>query len=588
MPLDAERRGVGASPGIAIGPAYVVRRERLIIPEFHVSDAQVHSEIERLEHAFQQAREALAQIRAGMGTAGLLGNIFDAQFLFLEDPTLLDHTTRRIREEHLNAEWSLQRELTRLEALFESIGDPYIRERRTDIGFVVRRVLSALMGREPMGLGNAPDGVIVVAEDLAPADVVQVKAGQVAGFVMEAGSPTSHVAIMARSLEIPAVVGIGSGLLGEVPDGAMLAVDGRTGRVRIEPAPEVLDEFKQRRLQFEAMARQLLRYAELPAETQDGERIALHANIELREEIPDCVRYGAEGIGLYRTEFLFLNREDLPDEEEQFRAYREILEAVAPHSVVIRTLDLGADKLPLHVALPAAANPALGLRGMRLSQRQSPLFKTQARALLRASSHGKLRILLPMVSCVEELEFARSELTDARRQLESERVRIAEEIPMGVMVETPAAAMITDLMVRHVDFLSIGTNDLLQYTLAVDRGNEQVAYLYEPLHPAHLRMIERVCQAGRRAGIVVGMCGEMAGDPLHCWILLALGVGELSMAPSSIPLIKKIIRESTLEEARELYADLLDLESTAEIRRRVEDAIASRFPAEFEQISPKG
>jgi phosphotransferase system enzyme I (PtsI) len=588
MPLDEERRGVGASAGIAVGPAYVVRRERLIIPEFRVSDAHVDGEVERLERAFQQTRQTLAQVRAGMSATGLLGNIFDAQFLFLEDPTLLDQTVRRVREDHLNAEWALQRELTRLEALFESIGDPYIRERRTDIGFIVRRVLSALMGREPLGLGNAPDGVVVVAEDLAPAEVVQVKAGQVAGFVMEGGSRTSHVAIIARSLEIPAIVGVGAGLLDQVPDGALLALDGGAGRVRIDPTREALDEFEQRRLQLVAMARQLLRYADLPAETLDGARVELHANIDLREEIPDCLRYGAEGVGLFRTEFLFMNRSEVPDEEEQLQAYREILEGVAPHPVVIRTLDLGGDKLPAHLALPVAANPALGLRGMRLLQRRSEIFRSQLRALLRASAHGRLRILLPMVSDVEELEFAHSELAEARQELERERTPVAEQIPLGVMIETPAAAMITDMLARRVDFLSIGTNDLLQYTLAVDRGNEQVAYLYQPLHPSHLRMIERVCQAGRRAGRVVGMCGEMAGDPLHCWILLAIGVEELSMAPSVIPLIKKIIRESTLEEARDLYAQIVDLQSAAEIRERVEDALTSRFPAEFEQIAPKG
>ena len=588
MAPDAERTGVAASPGIAIGPAYVVRRERLIIPEYRISEAHVSSEIERLEAAFQETRKGLAEIRSGMEATGLLGNIFDAQFLFLEDPTLREQTARRIREEHLNAEWALQRELNRLEALFESIGDPYIRERRTDIGFVVRRVLQALMGREPRGLRGMPEGVIVVADNLAPADVAQVKAGQVAGFVTEAGSRTSHVAIMARSLEIPAVVGIGAGLVEQVPDGAQLSVDGRTGELWIEPPPEVLEEFEQRRRQFLLLARHLLRYADLPAETRDGVRVFLHANIGVREEVPDCLRYGAEGIGLYRTEFLFMNRAALPDEEEQFQAYREILEAVAPRSVVIRTLDLGGDKLPSHVALRGEANPALGMRGIRLSQRRCEVFRIQLRALLRASAYGRLRVLLPMVSSLEEFDFGRDELDAVRQELDRHGVLMGDEVELGVMVETPAAAMIAELLARRADFLSIGTNDLLQYTLAVDRGNEHVAYLYEPLHPGHLRLIERICQAGRRAGVAVGMCGEMANDPLHCWILLALGIGELSMAPSSIPLIKKIIRESTVEEARELYAEVLDLGSAEEIRKLAANALSRRFPVEFEQIVPKG
>ncbi|MEE8558350.1 MAG: phosphoenolpyruvate--protein phosphotransferase [Myxococcota bacterium] len=588
MASDGERRGVGASPGIAIGPAYVVRREQLIIPEYRVTAEQVESELQRLDQAFRKTREDLAEIRSGMEATGLLGSIFDAQFLFLEDPTLLEQTQRRIREERLNAEWAVQRELNRLEALFESIGDPYIRERRTDVAFVVRRVLHALMGREPKGLGNMPAGVVVVAEDLSPADMAQVKPGQVAGFVTGTGSRTSHVAIMARSLEIPAVVGVGAGLVDQVPDRALLAVDGRTGRVEVDPPPDVVQEFEERRARMIVMARQLLRYADLPAETGDGVRVALYANVDLREEIPDCLRYGAEGIGLFRTEFLFMNRPDLPGEQEQFQTYREILEAVSPHSAVIRTLDLGGDKLPSSVALPLEPNPALGIRGMRLSQRKNGLFRTQLRALLRAGAHGRLRILLPMISGLEELEFARSELEELQADLRREGEAMADSVELGVMVETPAAAMIADLLAERADFLSIGTNDLVQYTLAVDRGNEHVAYLYEPLHPAHLRLIERICQAGRHAGTPVGMCGEMAGEPVHAWVLLALGVTELSMAPSAIPLMKKIIRESTLEEARELYAELLGLGSAAEIRERVERALVGRFPSEFEHIVLKG
>jgi phosphotransferase system enzyme I (PtsI) len=583
-----ERLGLGASPGIAVGPAYVVRREHLIIPEYRVSETQVEGEIERLERAFRETKRQLAEVRAGMEGTGLLANLFDAQFLFLEDPTLHRQTVQRIREERINAEWALQRELNRLEALFESIGDPYIRERKLDVGFVVRRVLHALMGRDPRGLGNMPEGVVLVADDLSPADLAQVKPGQVVGIVTEVGSRTSHVAIMARSLEIPAIVGVGQGLVDQVPDGALLAIDGRAGSLRIDPPPAVVEGFEARRRSLLAMARQLLRYADLPAETRDGLRVVLHANIDLREEIPDALRYGAEGIGLYRTEFLYMNRRELPDEEEQLRAYREILEAVAPHSVVIRTVDLGADKLPSPVALATEPNPALGLRGMRLAARRRDLFRTQLRALLRASAFGRLRILLPMVSCVEEVDFARRELSDVRADLEARRERVGERYELGAMIETPAAAMIADLLVRRVDFLSIGTNDLLQYTLAVDRGNEQVAYLYEPLHPAHLRMIERICQAGRRAGAVVAMCGEMAGDPLHAWVLLALGVRELSMAPSSIPMIKKILRESTLEEAQGLLAQLLECASAEEVRRRVEEVMVRRFSEEFEPLAPKG
>jgi phosphotransferase system enzyme I (PtsI) len=316
--------------------------------------------------------------------------------------------------------------------------------------------------------------------------------------------------------------------------------------------------------------------------------VRLLANVDQIDEARDALRYGAEGIGLYRTEFLFLNRHDLPGEDEQRDAYAAILSAVAPYSATIRTLDLGGEKVPTGLDLSDEPNPALGLRGVRMSHNRPDVFRTQLRALLQASTAGRLKILLPMVSSLAEVEFARDSLDSVRRELAREGKSYDRDVPLGVMIETPAAAMIADLIAPLADFLSIGTNDLLQYTLAVDRSNEQVAYLYEPLHPAHLRMIQRICQAGRRAGIVVGMCGEMAGDPLHCWMLLALGVGELSMAPFAIPLLKRILRDSTAAEARELLAEVLRLTSAAEIRDRVEDRMRARFPVEFERSALQG
>jgi phosphotransferase system enzyme I (PtsI) len=335
------------------------------------------------------------------------------------------------------------------------------------------------------------------------------------------------------------------------------------------------------------ISEQLLRYADLPAETIDGVEIKLMANVDLPEEIPDALRFGAEGIGLYRTEFLFLNRATLPSEEEQEAAYRDILEAVAPRRAVIRTLDLGGDKVPAVLGLGEEPNPALGLRGVRLSFHRPELFRSQLRALFRASRQGQLRILLPMVSNLGELDFAHEQLLKAHEEVRRE-ASVPEGVEIGVMIETPAAAMIAELIAARVDFLSIGTNDLLQYTLAVDRGNEQVAYLYEPLHPANLRMIQRISQAARRAGIVVGMCGEMASDPAHAWILMALGIDELSMAPFAIPQLKKIVRESTLGEARDLLADVFHLGNAGEIRERIDHVMGGRFPAEFERLADGG
>ncbi len=580
----SERRGLPASPGIAIGPAYVLRRERLVIPERYIAREEVKGEIERLHRAFAETRETLDGIREGLEPTGLVGSIFQAQFLFLEDPTLIDNAVNNIRDNLLNAEWALQRERRRLQRMFEAIPDPYIRERGQDVGFVVRRVLQALMGREPEGLGNAPPGVIVVAEDLSPGELAQVTRDTVAGLVTEGGSRTSHVTIMARTLEIPAVVGVAEPLVSELSDGTTLILDGRNGLIIVDPAPEIVAEYQKQLSDYKVLTRDLLRYVDLPAETRDGMRVRMMANVDQISEIPDALRYGAEGIGLYRTEFLFMNRHDLPSEEEQFQAYRGILEAIAPRAAVVRTLDLGGEKVITGLGLTTEPNPALGLRGVRMSFDRPDIFRTQLRALLRAGAYGSLKVLLPMVSSLVEVDFARRVFGEVAEELESEGVEIEKKVPLGIMIETPASAMIADLIAPKADFLSIGTNDLIQYTLAVDRTNEQVAYLYEPLHPANIRMIQQITRAGRAAGIPVVMCGEMAGDPLHSWILMALGIGELSMTPFSIPLLKKILRDSTASEARELLSSVIDLGSAEEIRARVEERMRLRFPLEIERM----
>jgi phosphotransferase system enzyme I (PtsI) len=566
----------------------VLRRERMVIPERRIGPQEIDAELARLRAAFSETRARLDQIRAGMKDTGLVGDVFDAQFLFLEDPTLIEHAERNVSELRINAEWALQRELRRLEALFAGVADAYIRERAGDVGYVVRRVQQVLMGREPEGLGNAPRGCIVVAEELGPGEIAQVPRDHVAGVVTETGSRTSHVAIMARSLGIPAVVGAGAGLADEIADGSVLIVDGRTGQILIDAGEPAVAEFRKERERIGQLERELLRYVDLPAETRDGVRVATLANIETADEVADALAHGAEGIGLFRTEFLYMNRRDLPGEEEQVDAYRRVLAAAAPREVVIRTLDLGGDKVPSGLDLAEEENPALGLRGIRMYQDRPAVFRTQLRALLRASPAGNLKILVPMVSSLGEFEFARRMLDEAARELGREGQRVAPNVRLGAMIETPAAAMICDLLAPRADFLSIGTNDLLQYTLAVDRTNEHVAYLYEPLHPAHLRMIQQISQAGRRAGIVVGMCGEMASDPLHCWILLALGIGELSMAPFAIPLLKKILRASTAAEARALLAEVLRLGSAQQIRELAESRMRSRFPLEFERIAGAG
>jgi phosphotransferase system enzyme I (PtsI) len=358
--------------------------------------------------------------------------------------------------------------------------------------------------------------------------------------------------------------------------------------VLIGPDDATIAEYRWRQSEYRRISRQLLRFTDLPAETRDGIEVRLMANVDRFEEIPDALRYGAQGIGLCRTEFLFMGRSELPDEEEQFAAYRKILEAVAPQEAVIRTLDLGGEKVPKILGVTEESNPSLGLRGVRLSLAHPEIFRVQLRALLRASGYGRLKILLPMISELSELRWARAELAAVHAELEREGHRVDPKVELGAMIETPAAAAIPDLICPQADFLSIGTNDLLQYTLAVDRGNDQVAYLYEPLHPANLRTIQQVTQAARRCGVPVEMCGEMAADPVHTWILLALGISALSMAPFAIPFVKRIVRESTLAEARELFAEISRLSRTSEIRARVEARMAERFPVEFERIATTG
>ena len=432
-----ERRGVPASRGIVIGPAYVLRRERLVIPEYHIEPHQVPSEIERLEAAFREAHAKLDEIREGMKETGLLGEVFDAQFLFLEDPTLTENARRNVQESLLNAEWAVQRELRRLETMFESMPDPYIRERSGDVAFVVRRVLQALMGREPEGLMNAPQGVIVVANDLSPAELAQVERGRIAAFVTEAGSRTSHVTIIARSLEIPSVVGVGIGLVRDLTDGRTLVVDGRAGRVLIDPDEDTIAEYERRRSKAEMFERQLLRYVDVPAETKDGLLLRMLANVDKAEEIPDALHYGAEGIGLYRTEFLFMNRKDLPSEDEQYEAYKAVLEGVAPRSAVIRSLDLGGEKVPSGIEISEEPNPALGLRGVRMSIAQPELFRVQLRALVRAGAHGHLKIMVPMISSLSEVLFAREQLDRVSEELGQRGIPTPAGMELGVMIETP-------------------------------------------------------------------------------------------------------------------------------------------------------
>jgi len=575
--------GIAASPGVAIGRAWLLDRRRVRAPKRKLGPEEVEPEMARLRSALEVSEVQLAEVREKVEKAdGQVGAaehaaILDMHRLMLKDEMLVHEAQRLIREERLNAEWAVKRAVRKIKNAFHEQADEYFKERRADVDFVGERVIKNLLGQAPDVDEPAPEGAIVVAHDLSPADTaLLLHERKVAAFVTDGGAKTSHTSIVARALEVPAVVGAGR-ITALVDRGDWVAVDGTRGVVVIHPTPEERSEFEAARERYRAEELALLATRDLPAETTDGLRVQMGGNIEFAEEVPGLLSHGGEAVGLYRTEFLFLGRAELPGEDEQYESYREVLEGLAPRSVTIRTFDLGADKLPVGIRI-AADNPALGLRAIRYSLRQPEMFRVQLRAMLRASVHGSLRIMFPMISGVAELRSAKKVLADASAELAREGVPVATGIPVGIMVELPSAALIADRLAAESDFFSIGTNDLIQYTMGIDRRNKDVAYLYKPLHLSVLRLIKQVCDAGRAAGRPVAMCGEMAGDPVNTLVLVGLGVTELSMNGPSIPLVKRVLRAARAEDGRDLVRRLLDLTTADDIEREVRSEMLKRFP----------
>jgi phosphotransferase system enzyme I (PtsI) len=442
------------------------------------------------------------------------------------------------------------------------------------------------LGKKHDDITKIKGKVVIVAHDLSPADTLQMNLKYVAGFITDIGGKVSHTAILSRSLGIPAVVGL-EVATSLVNGGDLLVIDGDTGEVVINPTEEVSQSFLERNRRVKTMEREVLKYASLRAETRDGVRIRLQANIEMVDEIASARAHGAEGIGLYRTEILYLNRKDLPTEEEHYQAYRRLAENISPASATIRTLDIGGDKFLPNYSMDNEMNPAMGLRAIRFSIKETDIFKVQLRGILRASAHGKLRILFPMISGIEEIRQAKAILEEVKKSLAKAKIPFDEEIPIGAMIEIPSASDIADLLAREVNFFSIGTNDLIQYALAVDRINEHVSYLYEPLHPAVLRIIRWVVRSGHEAGIPVAICGEMAAEPVYAVVLLGLGLDEFSMNPLSIPKVKKVLRMSKFEETRSLVEQLFQFATASEIECFVRDWMAKRFPEDFIECYPE-
>jgi len=580
--------GTGVSPGISIGRAFLLDRARLKPRGEKIASEQVVSEVERFMEAVNGARVELEGIKektlkSGSSEAVSQHNyIFDVHLLMLNDKMLVDDTVILIREKKINAEWALNLNSEKIIDFFKNMQDAYLRERQSDVSHVSELILRHLTKSEYDSIEKISRGVIIVAHDLSPADTLQLDPGKVKAFVTDLGGRTSHTAIVARSIEIPAVVG-SAHATEKINGGDRLIVDGIEGKIVVNPTREQLLIYQEKKKQYNTFQAQLILNKDLPAETTDGFRVALAGNIETPEETESIVAHGAANIGLYRTEFLYLNRSTLPSEEEHFLTYKKVTELLPPESnTTIRTFDLGADKIAESERFKEdSVNPALGLRGIRLCLSHLEIFETQIRGILRASHYGKLKIMLPMISGLKELRQAKKIIAESKAALEREGVPFDKEIPVGVMIEVPSAAVSSDLLAREADFFSIGTNDLIQYTLALDRSNEHVSYLYEPLHPAILRLLNQTITNAREAEIPVNICGEMAGEPLYTLILLGLGLDKLSMNAISIPHVKQIIRQSSFVDARKMLERSLEMETAAEVESFVAKEMNRRFPETF-------
>ena len=567
-------KGIGVSPGIVIGRAFLLDSEDIAIPRRRLKEEEVPKEIAKFEEAMTQARSEVLGIQKRISQEiGIEhSDIFNAHLLILEDRTLIEEIINKLRKEKINVEYIFNEVFKKYIQIFSKIDDEYFRERVSDVEDVGKRVMRKLLDRKRQTLANLEEEVIVVDHDLSPSDTALMHKEKVIGFITDIGGKTSHTAIMARALEIPAVLGLGT-VSRQVKSGDTIIIDGNQGDVIIDPDPATIQKYQEKKGRFERSLEELDKLKDLFAETLDKHRIELVANIELPVEVPSVIAHGARGIGLYRTEFFYMNRQDLPSEEEHYQSYRQVAQAIAPHSAIIRTLDLGGDKFLSQLHVPREINPFLGWRAIRFCLARPDIFKTQLRAILRASAYGKLKIMYPMISGLEELRAANKILEEIKNGLKKAKIPFDEKMEVGAMIETPSAALICDILAKEADFFSIGTNDLIQYCLAVDRANEKIAYLYEPTHPAILRIIKHIIDTGHKAGIWVGLCGEMGSDPILAVLLLGLGLDEISTSSIFLPKIKKIIRSIRLKEAKSIASHALNLLSAKEVKKFITERV---------------
>ena len=573
--------GIPVSSGIAIGKAFFVNRSlRSRLPRQTVGDEYLEQEARRLAQAFAETQAELESIREKV-PAELKEHklIIESHAMILKDPKLEGAARSYIHQLSLNAEWALEKAINDLEKAFSALHDPYIRERMQDVRMVAERVQSRLLG-EGKDLASIQSKAIIMAHDLAPADTIALDVNKIMAFAVVQGGKTSHTGIMARTMGIPALVGV-SGLEESVSDGDLVIIDGFKGKLLVEPSDEELEDFNALQARFEDYQRTIVRACQLPAETIDGYRVQTLANIELFEEVTSVIDNGGEGVGLFRTEYSYLNRSELPSEEELVEEYTDMASIMSPRRLTIRTLDLGADKFMSQYGGLEESNPALGLRAIRFCLTHRDLFKTQLRAILRASVVGNISLMFPLISGLREVRRAKAALAEAQNELRAEGLAFNPDMPVGIMIELPSAVMIADVLADAVDFFSIGTNDLIQYSLGIDRTNHHVSYLYQPLHPAVLRLIKQVVDAGHKAGIEVSLCGEVASDPYCVPILMGMQVDSLSMVPKAIPGIKRIIRQTSMEECKDLLKRVLECRTVGRINTLVREIIFRRYPDEL-------
>jgi len=572
-------KGIPASPGIAIGRTFLFDTSKFMVSSKRIRESDIPGEIARFEEALIKTRAEILNIQEKitreMGTYH--AEIFNAHLLVLEDRMLIEEVIERLKKEHKCVESIFAKVLDKYISVFSKMDDEYLRERISDIDDIGKRILKNLLGEKEKSLSELKQKVIVVAYDLSPSETATMHKKHVMGFVTDIGGRTSHTAIMAKSLEIPAVVGLEKATA-KIRPGDTLIIDGNEGVIIVNPDRPTLKKYQIRQGLFVKFEKTFINLKNKPAQTLDGHRVEISANIESPEEIDSVISHGAEGIGLYRTEYFYMNRRDLPSEDEQFGAYKKVVTKLSGRSVIVRTLDLGGDKFLSQLEVPHEMNPFLGWRAIRFCLARPEIFKVQLRAILRASAFGNIKLMFPMISGIEELRQAISVLDEAKKELRARKVKFNEKIGVGAMIEIPSAALTCDLLAKEVDFFSIGTNDLIQYSLAIDRVNEKIAYLYKPTHPAVLRLIRNIIDAGHKQKIWVGLCGEMAGEPGFGLILLGLGLDEFSMSPVVIPEVKYIIRNVKFKDAKEIAEKALSLPTSEEVDSFVSKKLDELIP----------